>query len=540
MTGPALAHEGQELRQYVVQYRWSAMLIALLTIAAALLFSLRAEPVYESQAKVLIKGVLLSPDDPQSAQTTNMETEKGIATSLEVAELAAEELGSNVDPEDLLADVSASYELESEILSISFKGPSQRTAQKGAQAFADAYLDFRLRESLADLLSSSSSLLEEIETLKEERDEVNAQIDASDSAAERATLQSQAALLAGLIVEKQITQLTLPNDPRVGRIVQKAGLPEDPISPNHVRAFALGLFLGLALGIAQAAVRGRLDDRFRTQEELEMYLGAAILATVPEIPAWRRKKAPTLITDWKTPSAASESFRILRTNLIAAAPLRGTRTLMITSSRAGEGKTAVSTNLAIALAQADQRVILVSADLRKPRLHQLLDKATKLGLAEVLSGHGSLDQALTTTRFVNLTLLASESTPHDAAELLGSNAMAELLKELSRRADFVLLDAAPLSTADTVALTTLVDSVVIVVDAGRTFRRAIGYARRQLDRLGAHVLGAVLNNFDPSKIGETSYYHAPYMPIRQASLDGSPASERVPQPQSGPPPPPPP
>ena len=538
MTGPALAQEGQELRQYVSQRRWSTIVITLLTIGASLAFSLLSDPVYEAQSKVLVKGVLLSPEDPQSSQITNMETEKGIATSLEVAEIAAEDLGNKADPEDLLEDVSATYEIDSEILSVSFKGPSPQAAQNGAQAFADAYLDFRLQESLADLLASSSSLQEEINTLKKERDKINQQIAASDSQAERSTLQSQAALLAGLIVEKQVSQLTLPDDPRVGRVLQQAGVPESPISPNHTRAVALGLFLGLALGVAQAAVRGRLDDRFHTQEEIEMYLGAAILATIPAIPAWRRKKAETIVSDWDTPTVASESFRILRTHCIAAAPLRGTRTLLITSSRAGEGKTAVSTNLGIALAQAGKKVILVSADLRKPRLHQLLERPTRIGLPELLSGNYSIDQALAPTEYENLAILASGGTPPDAAELLGSKAMANVLRELSKRADFVLLDAAPLSTADTLALVPLVDSALMVVDAGRAFRRAIGHARRQLDRLGVHVLGAVLNNFDPSKITESGYYYRGNTAPQAGSVDQAPSPRPIPRPQTDPPSPP--
>jgi capsular exopolysaccharide synthesis family protein len=181
---------------------------------------------------------------------------------------------------------------------------------------------------------------------------------------------------------------------------------------------------------------------------------------------------------------------------------------MVTSANAQEGKTATTANLGVALAQSGKRVILVSADLRKPRLHRFFRSQNGMGLTNVLAGEKNALEVLNWVGVENLRLLPSGPVPGNPAELLGSEAMESLLRELQEASDFVLIDAAPvLPVADAMTLTPLVDAVLLVADARSTTRGAIEQARQQLDQVNARVIGTVLNNFDPSKAAYTHQHY---------------------------------
>ena len=334
---------------------------------------------------------------------------------------------------------------------------------------------------------------------------MNEEIEQADSVAEREALESQASLLAGLIVQTQVSQVSFAREPIVGSVVQPAIFPRSPVSPNHVRSGALGLLVGLALGVGQALLRGRLDARVHSLEELESLVRTTVLGHVPPVSEWKRNKESPLI-DTTSVTPASEAFRILRTNVLAMTSIRGVKSLLVTSARPSEGKTVISSNLALTLAGAGKKVILVSADLKRPRLHRLFEVDDSPGLGELLQHQTPANGLLRRTEDSNLRILPSGHTTERASELLGSTDMGDILSSLKKRADLVIIDSAPLSSADAVALTPLVDAVLFVVDPDSAVRIAVHSARRQLDRLNAHVLGAVFNNSDPEKAEGYSYY----------------------------------
>jgi capsular exopolysaccharide synthesis family protein len=283
------------------------------------------------------------------------------------------------------------------------------------------------------------------------------------------------------------------------------------VSPNKPLIGAIGLIAGLAFGIGLAFVREQLDDRLRGRADLEERLGAPVLVVVPRVPGWKRRKDAKLITVEQPKSAFAESYRTLRTSILFAAAQRGVRTLMVVSPTAGEGKTTTAANLAVVLADAGKRVILVSTDLRKPRVQRFFEVSNEVGLSNVLAGEVKPWEALQDPGRENLRLLTSGPVPTAPAELLQSEQMGELVEELREVADFVILDTAPvLLVADALALAPLVDGVLVVVDAETTSRGAVTSARDQLEQLGAPVLGAVLNNFDPSKAKAYSSYYGYY------------------------------
>jgi protein-tyrosine kinase len=204
-----------------------------------------------------------------------------------------------------------------------------------------------------------------------------------------------------------------------------------------------------------------------------------------------------------------------------------TKMILVSSAEAGEGKTTTTANLGVSLAQAGKRVVLVSADLRRPRLQDFFDKDQGPGLTNVLAGELTLSEALTrASHMQNVSMLPSGPVPGNPAELLSSQSMRSLMLELRSEGDFILIDAPPLlAVADSLMLAQLVDGVIVVADAERTHRSAVQQTRQLLGRVNARVIGAVLNNFDATR---TRGYQT-YTTYDRFSGNGAAAA----QPQSG-------
>ena len=211
-------------------------------------------------------------------------------------------------------------------------------------------------------------------------------------------------------------------------------------------------------------------------------------------------------------SAASEAYRSARPVLLHRAAEKDANAILVTGPGQGEGKSTTTANLGVVLAHSGYRVVVVSCDLRKPSLHRLFGQPGEPGLADVLQRRVSLRDALLRTGVPNLVILPSGVSPPNPSELLGSGAMAAVVKELRANADFVLLDSPPsLVVADALELAPVVDGILAVVDGSRTTQADVSRLRAQLDQVGGHLLGCVLNNLDrkaASRYG--SYYSASY------------------------------
>ena len=257
-----------------------------------------------------------------------------------------------------------------------------------------------------------------------------------------------------------------------------------------------------------AFLRERLDDRLGGRADFEDRIGAPVLSVIPQVSGWRSREVAKLITIEQPKSGPAEAYRTLRTSVLFAANQQGMKSLILASPSAGEGKTTTAANLAVALADAKRRVILVSADLRKPRIHRFFPgMANDVGLSNVLAGEAKPWEALQDPKVENLRVMASGPVPGRPAELLQSEQMGELLAELQEVADFIIIDSAPvLVVSDCLALVPLVDGVLFVADSETTPGTAVSQAREQLEQVGATVIGAVLNNFDPARARGYGYY----------------------------------
>ena len=509
-----------DLREYLGLLRlrkWMIILVTGLVVGASLFLSYRQTPIYESQAKVLVKSVPLR--GSAFAPLPNLETERELLSSESVADLVDAKLGAVGEVDDGLGTLTVSVAVETEILIIKFSHPDPVQAQLMAQSYAESYVKFRRDEVVDDLLASSNAVQQQINGLNRELQDLDEKIAEAGESPRATTLQTRASAVIGQIavLQQQLSELTPPERLRVGQVVEAADVPSAPSSPNHVTNGVLGLMAGLALGVAAVFLRERLDDRLRGRPDLEARIAAPVIAVIPQVAAWRRRKDPVLVTLTEPQSAASEAYRTLRTGLVFAASTHGARTLLVTSAEAGEGKTATTANLGVALAQANKRVILVSADLRRPRLSNFFGVPKEPGLTNLLQGEVGLAAALIDPGIENLRLLPSGPVPHDPAELLGSEAARMILQKLVGAADYVLIDGPPvLALADAIVLAPLADAVLFVADAQNTGRSAVDHARQQLDQVQARVLGCVLNNFNPSKAGGYQYQYRYYYSDRYA------------------------
>jgi capsular exopolysaccharide synthesis family protein len=209
-------------------------------------------------------------------------------------------------------------------------------------------------------------------------------------------------------------------------------------------------------------------------------------------------------------SPVSEAYRTLRTNIRFSAVDREVKVVMVTSPGPGEGKSTTVSNLAVTYAQADQRVLLIDGDLRKPVLHRIFHVSNRFGLTDLLASNGDPLQAIRPTAIPNLHLITSGPTPPNPSELLGSRRMASIVEELREHYDMILLDTPPvLALTDAQIISSLSDGALLVIDSGKVKHSIALRAKMNLDQVNARVLGVVLNNVT-HKEDELYYYYNYY------------------------------
>ena len=354
------------------------------------------------------------------------------------------------------------------MLQIHFQDTDQTIAQQGAQAFATAYFDYSTQRAQDLIDGQAQSIADRISALQ-----------GAGNAALRAQLQAQLSQIQ-----------STPIDP--GEVLVDAAVPTSPTSPNLLLNIALAAILGAFVGLIAAFIRERMDDRLRGRPDLEETIGAPVMTMIPEIPSWRDRDKAHLVTLEAPRSPAAEAYRTLRTSILVAAADRGYKTLMVVSAIAGEGKTTTAANLAVVLAQADKRVVLISADLRRPRLHEFFGlSASERGLSEVLEGDRKAWEALRSGKVDNLWIMSSGRVSDQPTELLQSEAMRELLADQREVVDFIIIDCPPvLAVADALVVAPMADAILYVANEQTTPRGAVIAARAQLDQVGARLLGA--------------------------------------------------
>lgn len=289
------------------------------------------------------------------------------------------------------------------------------------------------------------------------------------------------------------------------RMVDTATEPDAPVGVNPLQVLLIALLGGGFLAVGVAFFAEYLDSRMKTTESLEAHLRIASLGAIP-----RKRRAMRVgrrLVDYSDPSPLVEAFRGLRANVLFAAP-EGPRSVVVTSASPGEGKTVIASNLALGLAQAGQRVLLIDADLRRPNIHEVFGLSLEPGLSSLLAQRAPVEQVVQTTSVPNLMAVTAGSLPPNPTELIGSPLFTSLLRQLESRFDIVVIDTPPvMAVADAAIVAHQTSGVLFVVAADSTSRHAAQAALDQLERAHARFLGAVLNRADRQV---RRYYSASY------------------------------
>lgn len=430
------------------------LLLALVSVAAAATYSILQTPLYSAESKVFVST--------ESGGTTSELVQGSTFTQARVKTYS-----SLVETPIVLLPVISSLDLE------------LTTGELAGSIEASAPLDTTL---IVITVTDPDPVL------------------AADIA--NATSQS----LTAVVEEIETTPGNSESPVRLTR-VQDATVPAVPVSPNIPLNIALGLLVGLAIGVGVAVLREVLDNRIRNERDVELITDIPIMGGIGFDP---NAAARPLIVQVDPRSPRAESFRTLRTNLQFVDIERPSRTFVVTSAVEAEGKSTTAANLAIAMADAGFRVLIVDADMRRPKLATYMDLEGAVGLTDVLIGRAKLaDVVQAWGRSGFLWVLPAGMVPPNPSELLGSQAMQRLLELFEEQFDVVLFDAPPLlPVTDAAVLAKKVGGTILVVAAGRTHRNQLRGALTTLENVDATVSGIVLTML-PTK-GPDAYGYARY------------------------------
>jgi capsular exopolysaccharide synthesis family protein len=269
-----------------------------------------------------------------------------------------------------------------------------------------------------------------------------------------------------------------------------------------------GLVAALAAGIGLAFFVGTFDNRINNPDEIKSFLGLSFLGLVPALTDKDLEGGKAPLLTHAVPQNFAETFRGLRTNVMFSSAEEGSRTVLVTSTQPREGKTVVAANLAMSLAQTGQRVLLIDADMRKPRQHELLEIPQDPGLSSLLVGKAKAQEAILKSTMNSLWVLPAGPNPPNPAELLGSTRFKDLLKSLAQHFDWLVIDSPPvMAVTDASVIGHRTHGVVFVVGSEQVNRHAAKAAIEQLVSSKTTILGAVLNRVNVRK---NPYYYAHY------------------------------
>lgn len=389
-------------------------------------------------------------------------------------------------------------------------GEAIQTAEAKLQVETDRLIE-SVRVDAGAALATEASLQEALDAQKLEAVEQNRKN------VEVAILEREAAsnrqIYDMLVQRARETSIAREINPTYIRVLDPAEVPRAPVSPNRRRDLMLSVLAGLGFAVALVFGFEHLDDRIKLPNQIKSQLGLPFLGLVPEA----RGKGPSgivapLMTNGVPPQFV-EAVRSLRTNVMFSFAGEGVKALVTTSAGLGEGKTIVASNLAIALAQAGQRVLLLDADMRRPTLHTLFDRPREPGLSNLLVGSAKAGDVVRSAAVRNLWILPAGHKAPNPPELLGSARFKRFLEGLTGHFDWVVIDAPPaVPVTDACVMAHVVPGVMFVVGSEMTSRKTARRALEQLEAVEARIIGGILSRVDLERnhYYYSGYYHRKY------------------------------
>jgi succinoglycan biosynthesis transport protein ExoP len=493
-----------DLRTYLRVLRrrkWWVILCTGLAVAGAVAYSFNAAQEYSATAQLLVQpqsGTLALTTPAQTITATDVATELQLLTSAPVVDAVKSRLHLSQ------LNVKGAEQGQTDVISLTATNRDPVLAARVANALATEFVQFETFVALKSLTTAEVQLQTQINVIEQE-------LVSTAGTPQGVALANQEAVL-----KEQYAQYQVAGTQTTGgvTVVSPAAVPKAPSSPKKTEITLIGLAVGLLVGLGAAFTVENLDDAIRSKDDLEHAApNVSVLGLVPMIGSWRDRAEPFLVMRAEPTSPAAEAYRSLRTSLQFAAYDSPIGSVLVTSPTATEGKTSTVSNLGVVLATVGKRVVLVSADLRRPRLAAFFGLDEGVGLTSVMIGELTLDEVLQPVPDVpGLTILGCGRVPPNPAELLSSPKFAEIFNELTTRFDLVLVDSSPLlPVTDPVLLSRLTDTTLLIVAAGSTTKGQLRRAVEQLAQVGPRHIGIVLN--EVARGGDDAYgydYSYPY------------------------------
>lgn len=512
---------------------WWLLIAAALVAAFSTFLVLRQQPaVYQAKTTLMIGRII---DDPNPSSDKFYLAQQLVAAYVDVAnrkpiqEATMKALGLNSLPgyiargvpngitiEILVTDTNplraqaVANELANQLILRSPAG--ELSENQGRQDFLNAQID-NVQAQIVETQNEIEGLQEKVATI--------------NSASELQDLQNQITAQTQKLTILQGTYANLllntqQGSPNTLLIVEPAELPTTPIGQNKALLIVIAAGIGFAFAAGAAYLLDYLDDTLKTPEDIKRWLGIPVLGLIGETKSSEEGKNGIYVS--KNPrSQIAEAYRSLRANLQFLGEDQPLKSVLITSTDVGAGKTSLAANLAAVYAQGRKKVILLDADLRRPSIHEFVKIPNDFGLADILLDGTNVDAAITDLESAKISVIPSgqpyESNPE---ELLTSEKMDQILEILENKVDFVIIDSPPLIVSDALFISAKVDGVLIVLRPGYTRRKAVLAMLEQFHRADARVLGVVLNRIprkDATYYGGAYYYSAAY--TEQDKSDGS-------------------
>jgi len=510
-----------DLRRLIVLARaWLplALIAAALAGVGGFLVSNLEQPVYEARTRLIV-GQALSATNPEYTQllvAQNLSaTYAVVAETGPILEAVGSKLSPPLSPGAVASRVQVDAPRDSTFLYITAQDPDPARAAEIANALAAQLIaaapsiqgrEAAFQESIDQDLAATQVLIERTQARADALIAV-----ANPTAEQEADLQA----LEGRLASLRSTYTTLlsfssGSATNLLTVLDPAAPPTAPVSPRVLFNTLLAAALGMLVVIGVAFVAEQLDDRIKDPDAVQDVAGLSTLGTIARMTSGRGRKEFYQLACLLYPrSSFAEAYRTLRTNIEFASLDTPVRTLLVTSSAPGEGKTVTAANLAIVFAQSGRTVILVDADLRKPGVDSIFDLPNTRGLTDLLR-HQSIgvEAVANSTEQDNLRVVTTGPLPPNPAELLGSKRMRTVVERLQEAADLVIFDSPPLlAVTDAAVLGSFLDGTLFVIDAAKGRRRLVRMGREALARSGAKTLGVVLNRVPAvTRFGYGGYY----------------------------------
>lgn len=520
----------------IIRWWWLILLSTILAAVASYLASSQQPRIYQTTTTLMVGQVIqktqISGNDfDLSAQLA--ESYSQIATRQPVLQATVDSLGLDMDWQQLKWNVYAYSIPRTQLLAIDVKDISPDRAVAIADEIAYQLIlqspsspqNTQRSERKQFVHAQLDDLEARIQAAKTRVTELNQELDSALSARQIQDLQSEISSLEQLITDWQANYSDLlaflegGDSPNQLTIIEPAQIPYEPIYPNVQLNVLLAAAAGFVLAFGAALLLEYLDNTIKSSDDFTVpSIGLTSLGLIKQIDGASLNEK--LISSQDLFSPITEAYRQIRTNIQFTAIDQPARSIMVTSANPGEGKSTMTANFGIIMAQANLRTIVVDADLRRPSLHKMFQVPNLGGLTDLLSSDSmDIDSQLKDTGIENLKIITSGPLPPNPSEILGSQRMMQLLQRLERIADIIIVDTPPiLAVTDALVLSKRVDGVVMVVKAKHTRRDSLRESLARLNQVGAKLLGGVLNGMSSKSKG--NYYHQYYTHSEQHKAPG--------------------